>query len=41
VQDIEVEVSGYVRVYRLMWCFAEGRLTGGHMMFGESINRNQ
>lgn len=37
----EMKVSGYVRRYRLTWCFAGARLVGGHVMFGRSITRTQ
>jgi hypothetical protein len=37
----EVEVSGCVTWCRLMWCFAEARPMGGHVVFGENISRTQ
>jgi hypothetical protein len=37
----KVEDFGCAMWCRLMWCFAEARLVGGHMIFGESINRTQ
>lgn len=37
----EVEVSGYVKRCKLMWCFAEARAMGRHVMLGKCINRTQ
>jgi len=36
-----VGVSGSVMWCRLMWCFADLRPVGGHVIFGEGINRTQ
>jgi hypothetical protein len=41
VTTCEVEVFGWVMWCRITCCFAKARPTGGHVMFGESINGTQ
>lgn len=37
----EVEVAGYAMRCRLMWCLAEARPKGRHVMLGGRVNRTQ